>query len=57
MGWIYALGAVPAGAHFVRKSWQLARALSRASAMGSFFASLIHLTALLAAGALDAALR
>jgi protoheme IX farnesyltransferase len=57
MGWIYAMGAVPAGAYFIRKSWQLASAPSRATAMGSFFASLIHLGTLLAVAALDAALR
>jgi protoheme IX farnesyltransferase len=55
-GWVYALGAAPAGAWFVAKSWQLARAPSRATAMASFFASLVHLTAVLAAAALDAAL-
>lgn len=57
MGWVYAIGAVPAGGYFVYKSWQLARAPSRPTAMGSFFASLVHLTALLGAAALDAALR
>lgn len=56
-GWVYAVGAAGAGGYFVLKSWQLARAPSRATAMGSFFASLVHLTVVLAAAALDAALR
>ena len=53
-GWVYALGALPAGAFFIFKSWQLARAPSRKTAMGSFFASLVHLSALLVAATLDA---
>ena len=56
-GMVYAIGAIGGGGHFVRKSWQLARAPGRATAMGSFFASLIQLSALLVAACIDAALR
>jgi heme o synthase len=56
-GWIYGLGAAGGGAHFLRKSWQLAQRPSRASAMASFFASLVQLSALLAAATLDGLLR
>jgi protoheme IX farnesyltransferase len=45
------------GAFFLRKTWALARAPSRATAMASFFASMVQLSALLAAVAIDAALR
>jgi heme o synthase len=56
-GPVYAVAAAGAGAHFLRKSWLLARSPSRASAMGSFFASLIQLSALLTAATLDALIR
>ncbi len=56
-GWLYGAGALAGGLHFVRKSWQLARRPERASAMGSFFASLIQLSLLLIAATLDALLR
>jgi protoheme IX farnesyltransferase len=50
-------GAVVGGAFFLRKTYALARAPSRATAMASFFASMVQLSALLAAVAVDAALR
>ncbi|MBI3368580.1 MAG: protoheme IX farnesyltransferase [Burkholderiales bacterium] len=56
-GWVYALGAIAGGAHFLHKSWRLARQPSRATAMGSFFASLIQLSALLVAASIDGLLR
>ncbi|HWI80730.1 heme o synthase [Ramlibacter sp.] len=56
-GPIYAIGATGGGLHFLHKSWQLAQAPNRASAMGSFFASLIQLSALLLAATLDGLLR
>jgi protoheme IX farnesyltransferase len=52
-GWVWGVGAFAGGAHFVRKSWQLARRPDRASAMGAFFASLIQLSTLLAAASID----
>jgi protoheme IX farnesyltransferase len=52
-GWVYGVGAAAGGAWFLRQSWRLARRPERATAMGSFFASLIQLSALLAAAALD----
>ena len=52
-GLIYAVGALGGGLHFLRKSWLLARSPSRASAMGSFFASLVQLSALLVAATVD----
>lgn len=56
-GWVYAAGAAAAGALFIRKSWLLARAPARATAMGAFFASLVHLSVVLACATLDAWLR
>lgn len=56
-GAIYALGAVGGGFHFLRKSWLLARNPTRATAMGSFFASLVQLSALLVAATIDGLLR
>jgi len=56
-GWIYALGAVGGGARFLNKTWVLAAQPGRSSAMGAFFASLVQLSALLAAATLDALLR
>ena len=56
-GPIVLIGAVLGGAYFLRKTHALARAPSRATAMASFFASMVQLSALLAAVAVDAALR
>lgn len=56
-GWIYAVGAVGGGAWFLQRTWQLARAPSRKTAIGAFLASLVQLSALLAAATLDALLR
>jgi heme o synthase len=56
-GWIYGLGALAGGAHFVRKAHALARAPSRKTAMASFFASMVQLSIVLAAVAVDAVLR
>ena len=56
-GAIYALGAAGGGFHFLRKSWLLARNPNRATAMGSFFASLVQLSALLVAATIDGLLR
>ncbi len=56
-GAVYALGAAGGGFHFLRKSWLLARNPNRATAMGSFFASLVQLSALLVAATIDGLLR
>jgi len=56
-GPVVLVGALIGGVHFLRKTWALARAPSRATAMASFFASMVQLSALLAAVAVDAALR
>lgn len=56
-GWPVAVGALAGGVHFVRKTAALVRAPSRRTAMAAFFASMVQLSALLAAVALDAALR
>ena len=56
-GPVVLIGATLGGAYFLRKTWALARAPSRATAMASFFASMVQLSALLAAVAVDAALR
>ncbi|OIQ92289.1 protoheme IX farnesyltransferase 1 [mine drainage metagenome] len=52
-GPIYLVGALTGGAYFVFKAWQLARAPSRKTAMGSFFASLLQLSVLLVAAMID----
>jgi protoheme IX farnesyltransferase len=56
-GWVYALGAAGGGAHFLQRTWRLAKQPSRASAMGAFFASLVQLSALLVAATLDSFMR
>ncbi len=56
-GLVYAIGAIGAGAHFLRKTWQLARRPGRATAMGAFFASLVYLSVVLLAACIDALLR
>jgi heme o synthase len=56
-GPVYAVGAIGGGAHFLHKSWLLARRPDRASAMGSFFASLVQLSALLVAATIDGLMR
>ena len=53
----YLVGALLGGAHFLRKTSALARAPSRATAMASFFASMVQLSVVLAAVTIDAALR
>lgn len=52
-GVIYLAGAVLGGGFFVYKAWLLARSPSRATAMGSFFASLVQLCLLLVASTID----
>jgi protoheme IX farnesyltransferase len=56
-GIVYAIGAIGGGAHFLHKSWLLAASPSRATAMGSFFASLIQLSAVLVAACIDSIVR
>jgi heme o synthase len=56
-GWVVFAGAALGGAHFLRKTHALARQPSRATAMAAFFASMVQLSALLAAVVIDAALR
>ncbi len=56
-GWIHALGALAGGTWFLRKSWQLGRRPTRRTAIASFLASLVQLSALLAGTTLDALLR
>ena len=55
-GIIHFVGAATGGGYFVYKAWLLARAPSRQTAMGSFFASLIQLSLLLVATTLDSLL-
>jgi len=56
LSWIYGITAVASGAYFLKKSVDLARAPSRATAMANFRASLVQLTLLLAAAIVDATL-
>ena len=56
-GWVYALGAVVGGVHFVRKTAALAREPVRERAMAAFFASMVQLSVLIVGILIDAALR
>ena len=56
-GLIYLIGASIGGGYFIYKAWRLANSPSRATALGSFFASLIQLSLLLAGASLDSILR
>ena len=56
-GLIYLVGAAAGGAYFVHKAWRLARAPSRKTAMGAFFASLVQLSLVLSAATIDGLLR
>lgn len=56
-GPVYLAGALSGGLYFVHKAWRLARAPGRGTAMGSFFASLVQLSLLLAAASVDGVLR
>jgi heme o synthase len=56
-GWVYGAGALIGGLHFVRKTYALARAPERKTALAAFFASMVQLSVLLAAVVIDAALR
>jgi heme o synthase len=56
-GPVYLAGALAGGGYFIVKAWRLARAPSRATAMGSFFASLVQLSLLLAAATVDGLMR
>jgi protoheme IX farnesyltransferase len=52
-GPIYFAGAASGGAYFVLKAWRLSQKPSRATALGSFFGSLVQLGLLLAAASID----
>ena len=56
-GPVYLGGALVGGLYFVYKAWVLARTPTRRAAMGSFFASLLQLSVLLVAAAVDAVMR
>ena len=56
-GPIYLAGALAGGLFFLRRAHALARRPSRQTAMGSFFASLLQLSLVLAAASVDALLR
>ena len=56
LSWIYGITAIASGTYFVKKSVDLVRAPSRATAMANFHASLMQLTLLLTAAIVDAAL-
>lgn len=56
-GPVVLVGALAGGGYFLRRTWRLARAPSRATAMAAFFGSMVQLSALLAAVAVDATLR
>jgi protoheme IX farnesyltransferase len=56
-GPIYLAGAVSGGAFFAYKAWRLAREPSRATALGSFFGSLVQLGLLLLAASIDGLMR
>jgi len=56
-GPVHMAGALAGSGYFVAKAWLLARAPSRKTAMGAFFASLLQLSLLLVAATLDSLMR
>lgn len=56
-GPVYVGGALIGGTYFLYKAWRLARTPCRATALGSFFASLVQLGLLLAAASIDGLIR
>lgn len=54
-GLIYLAGAIAGGGYFIARTWALARAPSRETAMRAFLASLVQLSALLVAAFIDSA--
>jgi len=56
-GPVYLAGAVAGGGYFLFKAWRLARRPSRATALGSFFGSLVQLGLLLLAASIDGLMR
>jgi protoheme IX farnesyltransferase len=56
-GWVYLVGAIGGGAHFIHRAQRLARLPNRQTAIKSFLASLVQLCAVLGAACLDVALR
>lgn len=56
-GPVYVVGALVGGLYFLYKAWRLALNPCRATALGSFFASLMQLGLLLAAASIDAMIR
>ena len=56
-GPVYLAGALAGGLVFLRKTWALALAPGRKTAMGAFFASLVQLSLVLCAAGIDAVLR
>ncbi len=56
-GPVYLAGALIGGAYFLRKTHALSRAPNRSTAMASFFASMVQLSVLLLAVAVDAVVR
>ncbi len=56
-GPVYVGGALVGGAYFLHKAWHLARTPCRATALASFFASLVQLGLLLVATGIDGAMK
>ncbi|MFA6313976.1 MAG: heme o synthase [Sterolibacterium sp.] len=56
-GPVYLVGALAGGGYFIHKAHQLARNPNRKTAMGSFFASLMQLSLLLAVAMIDVLVR
>ena len=56
-GPVYVGGALIGGLYFLHRAFQLARTPCRATALSSFFASLVQLSLLLAAASIDALIR
>ncbi len=56
-GPVYVIGAAVGGGYFLYRSWQLSRMPSRATALASFFASLLQLSLVLATACIDGVVR
>jgi protoheme IX farnesyltransferase len=56
-GPVYVAAAAAGSGWFLHKAWRLARMPNRATALGAFFASLVHLSLVLAGATIDGLLR
>ncbi len=56
-GPVYIVCSFAGGAYFVYRAWQLSRCVNRSTAIASFLASIVQLSAVLVGASVDALLR